>query len=253
MLLSSKQNKPQAILEVCCADIPSIEAAHKGGAHRVEVCSSLASGGVTPSVAAISFARTLFGDVHVLIRPREGDFIYSPSEKQVIINDIHHAIEAGATGVVIGALLPSGEIDIAFSRAMVEAAKGVNITFSRAFDLVPNPQQALETIINLGCTHLLTSGCAPTALEGISTISSLFKQSAGRIKIIAASGINSQNARQIIEESGVSEIHASASRPIQSLSQTKSTVKMGSASAQGESSRTSTSAAEVRAIIQSIS
>ncbi|WP_435052599.1 copper homeostasis protein CutC, partial [Paramuribaculum intestinale] len=152
------------LLEVCAGDIESVYAASRGGAQRVELCSALADGGITPSTGFIRQAVRVPGmKVHVLIRPRGGDFLYTPEEVASMTDDIVAAREAGAHGVVIGALTPDGDIDMDACRHMMEAAAGMNVTFHRAFDLCRDPFEALDDIIALGCNRLLTSGQAASA------------------------------------------------------------------------------------------
>lgn len=199
------------ILEVCAGDIGSVYAASAGGAFRVEICSALSEGGVTPSIGFIRKAlRVPELRVHVLIRQRGGDFVYSPEEVECMVADIKAAREAGAHGVVVGALTPTGDIDMVSCRRMVDAAEGIDVTFHRAFDLCRNPINALEDIISLGCTRLLTSGQAPSALEGVELLRELVVRANGRITVLAGAGVSPSNAARILAVSGTNEIHASA-------------------------------------------
>ncbi len=199
------------ILEVCAGDIDSVIAAAAGGASRVELCSALGEGGVTPSIGFIRSALKVPGiRVHVLIRPRGGDFLYTPEEVDCMVDDIVAAREAGAQGVVIGALTPEGDIDVDACRKMVAAAAGISVTFHRAFDLCRDPRKALEDIIALGCDRILTSGQAQTALEGKQNLAELVRQANGRIIILAGAGVSQHNAAEILSASGTNEIHASA-------------------------------------------
>ena len=157
------------LLEICAGDIASVIAAARGGAARVELCSALAVGGLTPSEGFIARAVAVPGvRKHVLIRPREGDFVYSPEEVAIMLADVAMAARCGADGVVVGALLPDGSIDTATTRLLVEAAhsRGLSVTFHRAFDHTADAVASLECIIALGCDRVLTSGLAPTALQG---------------------------------------------------------------------------------------
>lgn len=199
------------ILEVCAGDIDSVIAAAAGGASRVELCSALGEGGVTPSIGFIRSALKVPGiRVHVLIRPRGGDFLYTPEEVDCMVDDIVAAREAGVQGVVIGALTPEGDIDVDACRKMVAAAAGISVTFHRAFDLCRDPRKALEDIIALGCDRILTSGQAQTALEGKQKLAELVRQANGRIIILAGAGVSQHNAAEILSASGTNEIHASA-------------------------------------------
>lgn len=200
-------------LEVCTGDIDSVKAAIEGGADRVELCSALEVGGITPSAGMMAMAvRMCRGKVavHILIRPREGDFVYTPDEVSIMVNDIRAARQLGTDGVVIGALNTNGTIDIEACRLMMDAARGMSVSFHRAFDLCKNPFEALEEIIGLGCDRILTSGQAPTAIDGADLLARLGNEAKGRIILLAGSGVNPLNAMTILRESGVHELHASA-------------------------------------------
>lgn len=240
-------------LEVCAGDMESVRAASRGGAARVELCSALSEGGVTPSVGLIRRA-LMVGSVrvHVLIRPRGGDFIYTPDEIKIMLDDIVSAREAGAHGVVIGALTPDGDIDMNACRQMMEAAAGMSVTFHRAFDLCRDPFSALDQIIDLGCDRLLTSGQAATALEGAELLGELVKHAGNRLLILAGGGVGPENAKEIIEKTGVRELHASARTTIGSeMRFRKEGVSMGSGS--DEYSRKVTSAEKVAELVSAIS
>lgn len=199
------------ILEVCTGSIPSILAAKAGGAHRVEVCAALEVGGLTPSLGHLQAASEISGiRKHVLIRPRGGSFCYSEEELSIILRDIQLCREMGFDGVVVGALTPSGGIDLSACRAFSEAADGMSLTFHRAFDECQDPFKALEDIIALGYHRILTSGQEVKAIDALPILRSLVNQAAGRIIIMPGSGINHQNARTIAETTGATEIHASA-------------------------------------------
>lgn len=205
------------ILEVCCGNIQSVRAAVEGGAQRVELCRDLELDGLTPDSETISQAVSLCHAagvrVHVLIRPRAGNFVYSALELNQILADIHTALQLGADGIVIGALNPDGDIDLIHTAQMVQYArqcnKAVSITFHRAFDICNNPLQALEQIIQLGCDRILTSGQQPTAEQGIPLLKELVQAASGRIKILCGAGINTLNAPRILHETGATELHGS--------------------------------------------
>lgn len=198
------------LLEVCCADIESVSAAVNGGAQRIELCSALPLDGLTPSAGLIAAARAhLDIKVHVLIRPREGNFVYNKEEIGIIMHDIQTACEMGVDGIVFGALTPEGDIDIPLCKLAVLMADGLPVTFHRAFDQCRNPEQALEQIIEMGYARLLTSGQQPTAVEGIPMLRKLVDQANGRICIMPAAGVNADNALTILEATGAHEIHGS--------------------------------------------
>ena len=195
-------------IEVCVDSVESALAAQQGGAARVELCSDLAVGGITPGAEMIAFARKqLHVGLHVMIRPRGGDFFYSDPEFNTMQRDVLNAKAFGADGVVLGVLNADNTIDVARTRLLVELAKPMNVTFHRAFDVVADPFVALEEIIQLGIDRILTSGQAPTAFEGMNLISQLVQKAAGRVSIMAGSGINMGNVRTILERTGVKEIH----------------------------------------------
>lgn len=237
------------MLEICCGDIDSVKAAAEGGAHRVELCAALSEGGVTPSLGLIREARKVKGlRLHVLIRPRGGDFVYTPEEVDCMVTDIEAARAEGADGVVIGALTPDGEIDIAACRRLMEAAEGMSVTFHRAFDLCADPIKAFDEIIALGCDRLLTSGQAPTAREGVEMLRRLNERAAGRIIILPAAGVAPDNAAEIMAGAAVHELHGSARHTIPgAMKSTAAGVSMGSAD--DSSTRKVTSPAIVSALL----
>lgn len=199
-------------LEVCCADIESVWAAKEGGAHRIELCEALELDGLTPSEELIRQTIATGMPVQVLIRVREGNFVYSSEEVETMAASIRLAKELGAHGVVIGALTPEGQIDKPAIARMMEEAEGMSVTFHRAFDVCRDPLQALEDIIALGCHRLLTSGQQHSAFAGIPLLRQLTTQAAGRIIIMPGAGVNPQNAMHILTETGATEIHGSLRR-----------------------------------------
>lgn len=245
--------KQQPLLEVCAGDLESVRAAAEGGAARVELCSALGEGGVTPSIGFLRQALLVPSlRVHVLIRPRGGDFLYTPEEVNAMVADIEACREAGAHGVVIGALTPDGDIDLPSCRRMIEAAGEMSVTFHRAFDLCRNPEEALDTIIELGCDRLLTSGQAATALEGTPLLRRLHDRAAGRLVILAGGGVTPDNAADILIGSGTNEVHASARAGVTSpMRYRKEGVAMG-APGSDEYSRKVTSPAIVAKIVENI-
>ncbi len=208
------------ILEVCAGSVQSVIAARDGGAARVELCSALEIGGITPSAGLIAETRRVEGiKLNILIRPRGGDFLYNESEIATMEQDIIMARRLGADGVVIGALTPQGDVDINVCQRLIKAADGMSITFHRAFDMCRDPFQALNDIITLGCHRILTSGQAATAHAGTSLIKQLVEKTAGNIIIMPGCGVNAANATQILDATGCVEIHASARTSVESLMQ----------------------------------
>ncbi len=201
------------LLEVCCGGWDSVRAAVEGGAVRIELCSRLEADGLTPVWEDLQTARRLYPElrIHVLVRPREGDFVYSPQELLEIMAQMDRARELGADALVIGCLTPEGDVDTDALARLMPYAGGLPVTFHRAFDRCRNPFQALEDIIAAGCRRILTSGQATTALEGADLIRALQERAAGRILLLPGGGVTPENAALILRRTGCTEIHASAS------------------------------------------
>jgi copper homeostasis protein len=207
-------------VEICLSGVESALAAQEGGADRIELCENLLEGGTTPSLGTIEVVRrSLDIDMNVIIRPRGGDCCYSEAEFEVMRRDIEIVGEAGADGVVFGILHPNGTVDAERTKALVDLARPMSVTFHRAFDMTRDPIEALDALIDLGIDRVLTSGQAATALEGLDLLNRLNHHAAGRIIVMAGAGINADNARHILERSGVTEIHvgSAAAEDIKSL------------------------------------
>ncbi|NJB85551.1 copper homeostasis protein [Lewinella marina] len=201
-------NRPR--FEVCLQGIDDVYAAHAGGADRVELCSALVEGGLTPSHAAIAASLEVGIDVMVMIRPRGGDFDYSARELDLMEKDIAVCRELGVTGVVFGMLQPDGQVARTQVQRMVEAAGPLQTTFHRAFDVCRDPWEALEELIGLGVDRILTSGQRGTVPEGISLIRGLIERAGDRISIMPGCGITADNVAQVIALTGAEEFHATA-------------------------------------------
>ena len=198
----------EILLECCVGSVESAVNAELGGAGRVELCAALELGGVTPSSAAIRLARERIDiPLFVLVRPRGGDFHYSPVEVEVMKTDIAGARDLGADGIVLGILRKDGNVDVERTAELIEAAGGASITFHRAFDSTPDPLAALETLRELGVNRVLTTGGARRAEEGLAGLGKLVEAAAGRIGILPGGGINHENCRQVVEQTGAREIH----------------------------------------------
>lgn len=198
-------------LEICANSIASALAAQEGGAHRVEFCQNLEVGGTTPSLGQIWLARAgLSIEMHVLIRPRAGDFLYTDLEFQEMKADILFCKEAKCDGIVIGLLQADGSVDAVRTAELVALARPMHVTFHRAFDMCRDPFDALEAIIESGCGRLLTSGMKGTAWEGAGLINKLVDRASGRIEIMPGSGINELNVADIATTTGAWAFHASA-------------------------------------------
>ncbi len=204
------------VFEICANSVESCVAAQNAGAARVELCAALGEGGTTPSYGEIRQARELMREtkLHVIIRPRGGDFIYTPLEMERMINDIKLCKGLGVDGVVFGCLDEHGEVCMERNAILRQAAEGMSTTFHRAFDRCSNADEGLERIIKLGVDRLLTSGQQPTAEEGIPMLKHLREKANGRIAIMAGSGINESNILRIQQSAGISEFHFSARESI---------------------------------------
>ncbi len=200
------------LLEVCCGNFASVEEAVRGGAKRIELCSALEKDGLTPDWEALRQARAQYPGltIHVLIRPREGNFVYTPEEQRQMADAIRTALKLGADGLVFGCLDREGQVDLEAMRPLMDAAGSTPVTFHRAFDVCREPFRALEEIIGLGCRRILTSGQAPKAAEGTDLIRALNRRAAGRILLMPGSGVQPANAARILRLTHCREIHGSA-------------------------------------------
>lgn len=235
--------------EVCANSVESCLAAQDGGADRVELCAGIPEGGTTPSYGDTIIARKALSrtGLHVIIRPRGGDFLYCPIERHIMLEDIDNARRLKADGVVFGCLTAEGNIDIPLMERLMEAAQGMSVTFHRAFDVCRNPWKAFEDIINLGCDRILTSGGQPTAEQGIPLLKELQKQAAGRIRLLAGCGVNETNIARIAEETGIHEFHFSARENVKSEMRYKNeAVSMGGMAQSGEYERKVTTVQRVK-------
>jgi len=210
--MTSEEKVSAALLEVCVDDVAGLEAAVSGGADRIELCSALGSGGLTPSRGFMAVAAHVAIPVYALIRPRAGGFVYSEAEVSVMEADIAAAREAGLAGVVIGATTADGALDRPVIRKLVDAAEGLDLTLHRAIDVVSDMELALDLAIELGFSRVLTSGGARHAQEGIDVIARLVGRSAGKISIMPGGGVRPENAARFLAMPGVTELHASCSR-----------------------------------------
>ncbi len=202
------------MLEVCTENVAGVVAAGAAGAHRIELCSALAEGGVTPSLGLFRQARARSRlPIHVLIRPRAGNFCYSDTEIEVMLDDITLFKRAGADGLVFGVLDEDSTLNLPQMEHLMEAAGNVPVTFHRAFDRCREPLEVLEQLVVLGVTRLLTSGGQPDALKGAPLIRDLTEQAAGRLTVMAGGGVRPHHAAQLVRESGVTELHVSARQP----------------------------------------
>lgn len=198
-------------IEICANSVESAVKAQEGGAYRVELCAGIPEGGTTPSFGEIRMARQLLQrtKLHVIIRPRGGDFLYNHKEQEIMLHDIKVARQLGADGVVFGCLTAEGNVDIPAMKKLMNAVGNMSVTFHRAFDMCRDPKEALEQIIELGCDRILTSGQEADAVTGIPLLKKLVEQADGRIIIMPGCGINPSNIREIAEQTGTHEFHFS--------------------------------------------
>lgn len=209
----------QRVIEITAQDIFSVKAAIQGGARRIELCTALETAGLTPSIALIertveiASATGIDGFVTVLIRPREGGFVYDEDEIATAIHDIRKAAAAGVDNIVIGALRSDGSIDDNAMLRMIEATGGKSVTFNRAFDVVADQFAALEKLVEMGVARILTSGAAPKTGDGIERIQELVMRANGRIEIMAGGGVRISDIRRLFEV-GVDAVHLSAKRAV---------------------------------------
>ena len=240
--------------EVCANGLESCLAAQEGGADRVELCAGIPEGGTTPSYGEIKTARRMLTStrLHVIIRPRGGDFLYTALELERMEEDIRVAKELGADGVVFGCLNTEGGIDKDSNARLMACAEGMSVTFHRAFDRCKNPEEALEDLVAMGFNRILTSGQQPTALQGVPLLSRLHRQAQGRITLLAGCGVNESNIANIYQQTGIREYHFSAREAFKSrMTYFNPEVYMGAQDAD-EDSLPYTTAKRVRETIASL-
>lgn len=210
--------------ELCAETLDAAIAAQQGGADRLELCTDLRVSGLTPSAELLAATlRHVSIPVHVLIRPRAGNFVYNEAEFALMARQIDEAKAAGAAGIAVGILLPNGRVDVSRTRELAERARPMHVTFHRAFDETRSAAdahsespaalaQALEDVIRTGADTLLTSGCAPNVLEGVSRLARLQVLSGDRLEIMAGGGLKLTNLAEVVQRSGVTTLHGSLSR-----------------------------------------
>lgn len=198
-------------VESCCPSLEAVRRAVQAGTGRIELCEDLSCGGVTPSEALIRASLAVAGTipVNILVRPRAGDFVYTPEEVRQMLDSILLCKQLGVNGVVIGALTPEGKVDTGTMRRLLAEARPLSVTFHRAFDECQDPASALEEIIGLGIERLLTSGHCANAYEGRFALKRLVEQAAGRIVIMPGCGITPSNLAEIASVTGTAEFHGS--------------------------------------------
>lgn len=199
------------LLEVCVEDAAGLRAAVNGGADRIELCSALSVGGLTPSPGLMSLAGKLHIPVYAMIRPRPGDFVFDASDIDVMRTEIDTARSAGLAGVVLGASRLDGRLDVATLRALIDHASGLGLTLHRAFDLVPDFNEAVQIAVDLGFERILTSGGAKKASGGMDVLASVISAAKSRISIMPGSGVTLQTIDGLLSRLPVTEVHSSCS------------------------------------------
>jgi copper homeostasis protein len=245
---------PGILVEACVDSVESALAAERGGAARVELCANLAEGGTTPSGAAIAVCRARLGiPIHVLVRPRGGDFHYTDLEFEVMRRDIQLAKEFGAHGIVIGVLRRNATVDVDRTTMLIEVARPLSVTFHRAFDVTRDAERALEDVIGAGADRVLTSGQAATAAEGSALITKLVRQAGDAIGIVAAGGINDQNVGRLAAETGVREVHLRGASLVQSgMDYHPRDARLRARLADSEADWLATDPARIRAVVTAV-
>lgn len=200
------------LLEVIATSLEDCLAAQAGGADRIELCSALPLGGLTPSLGLLSAARQAVSlPIMVMVRPRPGGFAYSDSDFAVILRDAELALGHGADGIVFGCLQPSGEVDINRTRTLVTLAGGKATVFHRAFDVTPDPFAALDVLLGLNVTRVLSSGQKVTALQGAANLAAYRSHVAGGLQVLPGGGVTVANVAELLRLTGADQVHASLS------------------------------------------
>jgi copper homeostasis protein len=198
------------VIEIATTDFASTKAAVTGGADRIELCTALSEGGLTPSTGLIKQCRSMFSiALFPILRPRSGDFLYTKEELEIIKHDANYCKNVGCDGVVVGFLNGDGTVNKEWTAAIVDLVYPLEVTFHRAFDRCRDPFEGLEAVIDAGCQRLLTSGQQPTAPEGSDLLQQLVTKAADRIVIMPGSGVRPENIKELVEKTGAAEFHSS--------------------------------------------
>ena len=204
---------PRILLEVCVDSVFGFNAAVAGGADRIELCSSLGVGGLTPSPGFIAYAAKSKTVSRVMVRPRVGNYVFSEDEIDMQRRDIDLVRSAGLAGVVIGASRPDWHLDETAIRKLAEHAKGLKLTLNRTIDMAPDPVAAVDVALGLGFDTILTSGGALKAPDAMDVIAAMVARAAGKLEILAGSGVNAGNVATLVKKTGVTAVHGSFAAP----------------------------------------
>ena len=197
------------LVEVCVDDAAGLRAAVAGGADRIELCSVLELGGLSPGAGLMAQAGECGVPARAMIRPRPGGFVWDADEIETMLREIDAARAAGIAGVVLGAATPQGQLDHDTLRRLVSRAQGMAVTLHRVIDVLEDPLAAVDHAAELGFDTILTSGGAPTAWEGADMVGAMVRHAAGRLTIMAGSGVTAQNAADLVRRTGVRALHGS--------------------------------------------
>lgn len=244
-----------AIIEVCANSLASALAAQKGGASRIELCENLIAGGTTPGYGTLKLVRERLDiQIHVLIRPRQGDFHYTDDEFEVMLQDVKLCKQLGIDGIVVGCLKPDGSFDLEKMAILKETAWPMSANCHRAFDMCCNPFHALDELINLGYDRILTAGQQNSVPEGIGLIKELVNYANGRIVIMPGSGIREYNILQIMAQTGAIEFHLTGHKTVESkMKYRQESIFMGGIPEVPEYSVLETDAEVIRRIVDLVS
>jgi copper homeostasis protein len=244
---------PDVLVEACVDSVVSAMDAERAGADRVELCANLREGGTTPTVGTLEACRErLAVPVFVMIRPRPGDFCHDEVELDVMVRDIRVMRERGAQGFVFGVLTPGGDVAQEALKRLLDEARRLPVTFHRAFDLARDSQTALDTLLRCGVDRLLTSGAAPTAVEGAGLIERLVRQAGDSLVVMAGGGVRAGNAAEIVRRTGVREIHTGPSRRVDGPMRFRSAAARVEKGGGDPFARDVIDDAEVRAIVRAV-
>jgi copper homeostasis protein len=240
------------LIEACVDSVESAVAAEAGGAKRVELCAALLEGGLTPSAGAIGLCREKISiGLHVIVRPRGGDFLYTGVEHEAMLRDVDTAKAMGADGVVIGVLTPEGDADVPRTRELVERARPLAVTFHRAFDMARDPFAALESLVDLGIDRILTSGQEESAMAGLDLLRELVQNAGDRIIVMPGGNIHEGNVAKIARETGAKELHVTGFGDVESSMRFRNPrVYMGGVLRPPEYSRSVTDPEKIRTLVR---
>ena len=245
----------KAVIEICVDCLESVQVCADAGVDRIELCSALSEGGLTPSHGFLRTARKIFpGTVMMMIRPRSGDFLYSDEEMEIMKDDIRCAANLGADGVVFGCLNATGVIDREKTMKLLDVSQQLDVTFHRAFDVTRDLVSSLETLIGLGIPRVLTSGGEADVWQGLPRLRDLNEQAAGRIVVLPGGGVTARRINELIEATGVKECHLSARHSVPSpMMFQRDDIAMGSSRTTPESIRQVTDPAQLHLLLSSLS